>query len=163
MRRARVGSDAGRIRTQLTLSVSFLALTASAPVAHSARNAKTQPLRKPLSWLAAGAPGRMSAVRRPEMHHSSLCAGAYLKCRRCANGWRKAMCGDREESLRGEKERKQWSIPTLSGGHPKCSECRTWRRLAPGVGRCVGVELLSRHSPHMAGWHLQYPPACGTR
>ena len=36
-------------------------------------------LRTPPSWLAAGAPGRMPAVRRPAMHHSSLCAGAYLK------------------------------------------------------------------------------------
>jgi hypothetical protein len=26
------------------------------------------------------------------------------------------MSGDREESLRGEKERKQWSIPTLTVG-----------------------------------------------
>ena len=35
--------------------------------------------RTPPSWLAAGAAGRMPAVRRPAMHHSSLCAGAYLK------------------------------------------------------------------------------------
>ena len=36
-------------------------------------------LRTPPSWLAAGAAGRMPAVRRPAMHHSSLCPGAYLK------------------------------------------------------------------------------------
>jgi hypothetical protein len=71
----------------------------------------------PLSWLAAGAPGRMPAVRRPEMHHSSLCAEAYLKGHRDANGWRKAKVWGQVELLRGEKARKQWSIRTLRFVH----------------------------------------------
>jgi hypothetical protein len=73
-------------------------------------------LRTPPSWLAAGAPGRMPAARGPEMHHSSLCSGAYLKGHSRRERGRRTKCGDRVELLRGEKARKQWSIRTLICG-----------------------------------------------
>ena len=49
--------------------------------------------RTPLSWFAAGAPDQMPAARRPAMHHSSLCAGAYPQGLRDATGWRKEDVG----------------------------------------------------------------------
>ena len=74
-------------------------------------------LRTPPSWLAAGAPGRMPAARRPEMHHASLCAGTYPQGLRDANGLAKGRCGEEASAgflLRGKQDRIQWSIPTLS-------------------------------------------------
>jgi hypothetical protein len=80
-------------------------------------------LRTPPSWLAAGAPGRMPAVRGPDMHHASLCAGAYPKGLREANGLASGSCGEEASAgflLRGKQDRIQWSIfpLTRARGHP---------------------------------------------
>ena len=74
-------------------------------------------LRTPPSWLAAGAPGRMPAARRPEMHHASLCAGTYPQGLRDANGLAVGRCGEEASAgflLRGKQNGIQWSIRPLS-------------------------------------------------
>ena len=101
-------------------------------MAHSARNSNARTRRTPPSWLAAGALDQMPAARGPEMHHASLCAGAYLKGHRDANGWPETMCGERVDLLRGEKERKQWSIPTLIFEPRRCSP-----QARPGAGKSL--------------------------
>ena len=76
--------------------------------------------RTPPSWLAAGAAGRMPAVRRPAMHHSSLCAGAYLKGHRETVA--EEVCGERSKAEKKTGREKasffpsQGSIWTLERG-----------------------------------------------
>ena len=103
-------------------------------------------LRTPPSWLAAGAPGRMPAVRGPDMHHASLCAGAYPKGLREANGLASGSCGEEASAgflLRGKQDRIQWSIFPLSRGAGRSS--RQPRGRARRSGKCA------RHSPPDSG------------
>ena len=77
--------------------------------------------RTPLSWFAAGAPGRMPAVRRPAMHHSSLCAGAYLKGHRETRLEGGKACGERTKAQEenGERNGFHFSLPGLYLWRPR--------------------------------------------
>jgi hypothetical protein len=133
-------------------------------------------LRTPPSWLAAGAPGRMPAVRRPAMHHSSLCAGAYLKGHRETRfGGVSGVWGTLESP--GEKWGKKW-LPffppraliarararidgSREGGQGRANWLARCPRVPPARARCSVEEPNSALVPpggisHLrtARWHL---------
>ena len=93
-------------------------------------------LRTPPSWLAAGAPGRMPAARRPEMHHASLCAGAYLKGHRDANGWR-SRCVGRSSIFCGEKRKEN------SGPYPPLAKAVPVRPLSADSRSPVLFQIIT--------------------
>ena len=88
----------------------------------------------------------MPAVRRPEMHHSSLCAGTYPQCLRDANGLAVGRCGEEASAgflLRGKQDRIQWSIFPLRAG---VLDRLNKRRVGTDATRTVHTSLIISHS-----------------
>ncbi len=105
--------------------------------------------RTPLSWFAAGAPDQMPAARRPAMHHSSLCAGAYPQGLRDANGLAKEVVGIRRARAFFCGENRigfSGPYPPLAGGG------RDTRQIAARAGTAVrGSRKRGTAAPQVPG------------